>query len=50
MLGNKIQQRVFADRNLPQASALAAALMAAVLLPMLVVAAWQRFGRKEGAA
>lgn len=50
MLGNKIQQRVFADRNLPQASALAAALMVAVLLPMLVVAAWQRFGRKEGAA
>lgn len=50
MLGNKIQQRVFADRNLPQASALAAALMAAVLLPMLVVAAWQRFGKKEGAA
>ena len=49
-LGNKIQQRVFADRNLPQASALAAALMAAVLLPMLVVAAWQRFGRKEGTA
>lgn len=50
MLGNKIQQRVFADRNLPQASALAAALMVAVLLPMLVVAAWQRFGRKEGSA
>ena len=50
MLGNKIQQRVFADRNLPHASALAAALMVAVLLPMLGVAAWHRFGRKEGAA
>lgn len=50
MLGNKIQQRVFADRNLPQASALAAALMAAVLLPMLAAATWQRFGRKGGAA
>jgi len=48
MLGNKIQQRVFADRNLPHASVLAAALMVAVLVPMLVVAAWQRFGKKEG--
>ncbi|MEZ5386663.1 MAG: ABC transporter permease [Prosthecobacter sp.] len=50
MLGNKIQQRVFADRNLPHASALAAVLMAVVLLPMLVVTAWQRFGRREDAA
>ncbi len=50
MLGSKIAQRVFADRNLPHASALAAGLMLAVLVPMLVVAAWQRFGRKEEAA
>ncbi|HAK95333.1 MAG TPA: spermidine/putrescine ABC transporter permease [Planctomycetes bacterium] len=39
MLGNKIAQRVFADRNLPEASALAAALILAVLLPMLAVLA-----------
>lgn len=48
MLGNKIQQRIFADRHLPHASVLAAALMAAVLVPMTIVAAWQRFGKKEG--
>lgn len=48
MLGSKIAQRVFADRNLPHASVLAGALMLAVLVPMLVVTAWQRFGRREG--
>jgi spermidine/putrescine transport system permease protein len=37
MIGNKIAQRVFVDRNLPHASALAAALIAAVMLPMLAV-------------
>ena len=47
MLGNKIAQRVFSDRNLPHASALAGGLMLAVLVPMLVVSIWQRFGRKE---
>ena len=50
MIGSKIAQRVFADRNLPQASSLAAVLMLAVLVPMFVVAAWQRFGRKEVAS
>ncbi|MFN0080806.1 MAG: ABC transporter permease [Prosthecobacter sp.] len=50
MLGSKIAQRVFSDRNLPHASALAAGLMLAVLVPMLVIAAWQRFGRKEAAS
>ncbi|MCE2695528.1 MAG: ABC transporter permease [Verrucomicrobiaceae bacterium] len=50
MIGSKIAQRVFADRNLPQASTLAAALMLAVLVPMFVAAAWQRFGRKEAAS
>lgn len=50
MLGSKIAQRVFADRNLPHASALAAALMLAVLAPMLIVAAWQRFGKTETSA
>ena len=47
MLGSKIAQRVFSDRNLPHASALAGGLMLAVLLPMLVVVLWQQFGRKE---
>ncbi len=50
MLGSKIAQRVFADRNLPHASALAAGLMLAVLVPMFIIAAWQRFGRKEAAS
>lgn len=50
MIGSKIAQRVFSDRNMPHASALAAALMLAVLVPMLVITMWQRFGRKESAA
>lgn len=50
MLGSKIAQRVFSDRNLPHASALAAGLMLAVLVPMLLIAVWQRFGRKEAAS
>ena len=49
MLGSKIAQRVFSDRNLPHASALAGGLMLAVLVPMLVVVLWQQFGRKEDA-
>jgi spermidine/putrescine transport system permease protein len=39
MLGNKIAQRVFVDRNLPHASALSALLIGAVLLPMGAVLA-----------
>ena len=34
LLGNKIAQRVFVDRNLPQASALSVALILAVLAPL----------------
>lgn len=34
MIGNKIAQRVFIDRNLPQASALSAFLSLVILLPM----------------
>ncbi len=49
MLGSKIAQRVFSDRNLPHASALAGGLMLAVLVPMLVVVIWQRLSRKEAA-
>jgi spermidine/putrescine transport system permease protein len=37
MIGNKIAQRVFMDRNLPHASGLSAFLVLAVLFPMLAV-------------
>ena len=37
MIGNKIAQRVFVDRNLPHASALSVLLILAVLLPLLAV-------------
>lgn len=47
MLGSKIAQRVFSDRNLPHASALAGGLMLAVLVPMVMIVLWQQFGRKE---
>lgn len=47
MLGSKIAQRVFSDRNLPHASALAGGLMLAVLVPMIVIVLWQQLGRKE---
>ncbi len=43
MIGNKIAQRVFSDRNLPLASALSAALLLVVLVPTLWV------GRKSEA-
>jgi len=37
MIGNKIAQWIFVDRNLPQASALAAFLALLVLVPMIVL-------------
>lgn len=37
MIGNKIAQRVFVDRNLPHAAALASLLSLVVMAPMLVV-------------
>lgn len=37
MIGNKIAQRVFVDRDLPQASALSMLLSLIVLLPLLIV-------------
>lgn len=37
MIGNKIAQRIFVERNLPQASALSALLSAAILLPMFLI-------------
>jgi spermidine/putrescine transport system permease protein len=42
MIGNKIAQRVFVDRNLPHASGLSAFLILAVLIPLLAVLALQR--------
>jgi spermidine/putrescine transport system permease protein len=41
LVGDKIAQRVFVDRNLPHASALSALLMLAVFLP-LVGTVWIR--------
>lgn len=40
MIGNKIAQRTFIDRNLPQASALSALLGLVVLLPMATFTLW----------
>jgi spermidine/putrescine transport system permease protein len=42
MLGNKIAQRVFVDRNLPLASALSVVLILAVLAPLVAVVLVQR--------
>jgi spermidine/putrescine transport system permease protein len=42
MIGNKIAQRVFVDRNLPHASGLSAFLILAVLVPLLAVLALQK--------
>jgi spermidine/putrescine transport system permease protein len=45
LIGNKIAQRTFADRNLPHASALSALLTIGVLLPLaLLVLVWRRQG------
>ena len=45
MLGNKIAQRTFADRNLPHAAALSALLTLGVLIPM-ISALW--YNQKRG--
>jgi spermidine/putrescine transport system permease protein len=42
MIGNKIAQRVFVDRNLPQASALSIVLILSVLAPLVTVLVLQR--------
>lgn len=42
MIGNKIVQKTFVDRNLPQASALSALLTLAVLIPMAIITWLQR--------
>lgn len=41
MIGNRIVQRVFSDRNLPEAAALAGLLLLAVLI-LLLAQAWRR--------
>lgn len=46
MVGNKIAQRTFVDRNLPHASALAAGLTLAVMAPMVLALFLQ--GRRRG--
>lgn len=38
MIGNKIAQRIFIDRNLPQASALSSASSLMLLAPMTIFA------------
>ncbi len=50
MLGNKIAQRTFSDRNLPHASALSALLALAVLVPSVVAIAMSRRGDGEHGA
>jgi len=51
MIGNKIAQRVFVDRNLPQAGALAAVLILAVIAPLAaVLVLGRRRGRPEAVA
>ncbi len=49
MIGNKIAQRVFVDRNLPHAGALSALLTLGVAAPMLVIVAQQNRRRSRGA-
>jgi len=46
MLGNKIAQRVFTDRNLPLAAALSAVLVLAVLAPLVAILILQRKSKK----
>lgn len=48
MLGNKIAQRTFVDRNLPHASALSALLALAVLLPSAAAIVLERGRRVTG--
>ncbi|MDR0994403.1 MAG: ABC transporter permease [Verrucomicrobiota bacterium] len=42
MIGNKIAQRTFVDRNLPNAAALSAVLALAVLVPMIAILTLRR--------
>lgn len=48
MIGNKIAQRIFIDRNLPQASALSSILSLVVLLPIALSAYLHSRGHSSG--
>ena len=50
MIGNKIAQRTFVDRNLPHASALSALLILAVLLPAAIGMTRRFFKEKNSAS
>ena len=50
MIGNRIVQRAFSDRNLPEAAALAGLLLLAVLLLLLGQAWWRRNSTEEAKA
>ena len=50
MIGSKIAQRSFVDRNLPHASALSALLMLTVFIPIFFAALWQRKAALTGKA
>jgi spermidine/putrescine transport system permease protein len=47
VLGNKIAQRTFVDRDLPEASALSLSLAASVLLPMMLIVWMQSRSNKQ---
>lgn len=47
MLGNKIAQRTFSDRNLPLAAALATSLILLVFIPMMALL-WRKWREKPG--
>jgi spermidine/putrescine transport system permease protein len=47
MIGNKIAQRTFVDRNLPQASAISALLGLAVLAPAMITLLLDRRRQEE---
>lgn len=49
MLGNRIAQKTFLERNLPQASAISAFLALAVFIPMTAISRFAKRGRKERA-
>lgn len=46
MLGNRIAQKTFVERNLPQASAISAFLALAVFIPMVAISRFARRGPK----
>lgn len=48
MIGNVIAQKTFTDRNLPAASALAAVMIFAMLIPLLGFLKGKKNGKGEG--